>query len=335
MMLKKEDNNMTKYASDALHAATHLSCSIQPNCAYDLIGSERSAKALGKSKTTSMFAKQKSQNSNGALSLSKPVELIRSMYPLVAGSPVTNGMLAVRLKPENELFIQFIKHIGPMVNVGVYCDDQYFSNQMMGYQYTLNTRQVNEETSAWDAEQARTEELFDSAMKTITKDYSGIETHELYLPMLFTLAANTTMYSKQQYLDQQKKDMIAVFLNESGNNDVIAVFSKWELTPQGQLALRLVFLLERQFIDDPVGLSDENIFMALQGNLEGLFNCKAYRMPMPLNGFMQTNRFFKRDPKYKELIKLLKTYLVGTDTILRIWDTQSGFDVLYSKFKTN
>ncbi|MDW5428770.1 hypothetical protein R7J51_20765, partial [Acinetobacter baumannii] len=121
----------------------------------------------------------------------------------------------------------------------------------------------------------------------------------------------------------------------SGNNDVIAVFSKWELTPQGQLALRLVFLLERQFIDDPIGLSDENAFVALQGNLEGLFNCKAYPVPMALNGFMQTNRFFKGDPKYKDLIKLLKTYLVGTDTILRIWDTQSGFDVLYSKFKAS
>ncbi len=50
---------MTKYASDALLAATHSSCSIQPIWAYDLIGSEKSAKALGRSKTTSMFAKQK------------------------------------------------------------------------------------------------------------------------------------------------------------------------------------------------------------------------------------------------------------------------------------
>lgn len=335
MMLKKEDNNMTKYASDALHAATHLSCSIQPNCAYDLIGSERSAKALGKSKTTSMFAKQKSQNSNGALSLSKPVELIRSMYPLVTGSPVTNGMLAVRLKPENELFIQFIKQKGPMLYGGIYCHDQYFSNQMTGYQYMLNTRQFNEELTAWNTEQARTEELFDSTMKALSKDYAGFETHELYLPMLFTLSANTPMYSKQQYLDQQKKDMIAIFLNEGGNKEIIAVFSKWELTPQGQLALKLLFLLERQFIDDPFGLSDENAFIALQGNLEDLFNCKAYPVPMPLNGFMQTNRFFKDDPKYRDLIKLLKTYLVGTDTILRIWDTQSGFDVLYSKFKAS
>ncbi|MDC4491443.1 hypothetical protein NQ772_18490 [Acinetobacter baumannii] len=54
---------MTKYASDALLAATHSSCSIQPIWAYDLIGSEKSAKALGRSKTTSMFAKQNSQNS--------------------------------------------------------------------------------------------------------------------------------------------------------------------------------------------------------------------------------------------------------------------------------
>ena len=326
---------MTKYASDALHAATHSSCSIQPIWAYDLIGSERSAKALGKSKTTSMFAKQKSQNSNGALSLSKPVELIRSTYPLVTGSPVTNGMLPVRLKPENELFIQRIKQIGPMVNHGIYCNDQYFSEQIKSFQFALNTRQVNEESSAWDAEQVRTEELFDSTMKAITKDYSGFDTHELYLPILFTLSANTTMYSKQQYLDQQKKEMIAVFLKESGNNEILAVFSKWELTPQGQLVLRLVFLLERQFIDDPIGLSDENAFIALQGNLEDLFNCKAYPVPMPLNGFMQTNRFFKGDPKCKDLIKLLKTYLVGTDSILRIWDTQSSFDVLYSKFKAS
>ncbi|MFW2023255.1 hypothetical protein [Acinetobacter baumannii] len=326
---------MTKYVSDALHAATHLSCSIQLTYAYDLIGSEKSAKALGKSKTTSMFAKQKSQNSNGALSLSKPVELIRSIYPLVTGSPVTNGMLPVRLKPENELFIQFIKHTGPMVNGGIYCNDQSFSNQIMGYQTVLNTRQFSEQLTAWNAEQVRTEELFDSTIKAITKDYSGFETHELYLLMLFTLSANTTMYSKQQHLDQQKKDMIAIFLDESGNNEILAVFSKWELTPQGQLALRLVFLLERQFIDDPVGLSDENTFMALQGNLEDLFNCKAYPVPMPLNGFMQGNRFFKGDPKYKDLIKLLKTYLVGTDTILRIWDTQSGFDVLYSKSKAS
>ncbi len=110
--------------------------------------------------------------------------------------------------------------------------------------------------------------------------------------MLFTLSANTPIYSKQQYLDQQKKEMIAIFFNEGGNNEIIAVFSKWELTPQGQLALRLVFLLERQFIDDPVGSSDENAFIALRGNLEGLFNCKAYPVSMPLNGFMQTNHFF-------------------------------------------
>ncbi|MBD0222052.1 hypothetical protein IAG11_19525, partial [Acinetobacter baumannii] len=152
---------MTKYVSDALHAATHLSCSIQPTCAYDLIGSEKSAKALGKSKTTSMFAKQKSQNSNEALSLSKPVELIRSTYPLVTGSPVTNGILPVRLKPENELFIQVIKQTGPMVNVGLYCNDQFFSNQIIGYQNVLNTRQFNEQLTAWDAEQVRIEELFD------------------------------------------------------------------------------------------------------------------------------------------------------------------------------
>ncbi|EJB8488953.1 Uncharacterised protein [Acinetobacter baumannii] len=326
---------MTKYASDALHAATHSSCNILPIGAYDLIGSEKSAKALGRSKTTSMFAKQKSQNSNEALSLSKPVELIRSTYPLVTGSPVTNGMLPVRLKPENELFIQFIKQIGPMVNVGLYCNDQYFSEQIKGFQYTLNTRQINEELTAWNAEQARAEALFDSKMKSISKGYKAFETLELYLPVLFTLSANTITYSKQQYLDQQKKDMIAAFLNECGSNEIFAVFSKWELTPQGQLALRLMFLLERQFIDDPVGLSNENAFIALQGNLEGLFNCKAYPVPRPLNGFMPTNRFFKGDPKYKDLIKLLKTYLVGTDTILRIWDTQSGFDVLYSKLKTN
>ncbi|GAM31949.1 hypothetical protein P23_2469 [Acinetobacter calcoaceticus] len=326
---------MTKYVSDALHVATHLSCSILPICAYDLIGSERSAKALGKSKTTSMFVKQKSQNSNQALSLSKPVESIRSMYPLVTGSPVTNGMLPVRLKPENELFIQLIKQIGPMLNGGIYCNDQYFSYQIKGYQYALNTRQFNEELTAWNAEQVRTEELFDLTVKALYKDYAGFETHELYLPILFTLSTNTTTYSKQQYLDQQKKEMIAVFLNESGNNEILAVFSKWELTPQGQLALRLVFLLERQFIDDPIGLSDENAFIALQGNLEGLFNCKAYPVSMPLNGFIQTNRFFKNDPKCKDLIKLLKMYLVGTDTILRIWDTQSSFDVLFSKFTTN
>lgn len=326
---------MTKYASDALHAATHSSCSILPIYAYDLIGSEKSAKALGKSKTTSMFAKQKSQDSNEALSLSKPVELIRSVYPLVTGSPVTNGMLSVRLKPENRLFIQFIKQMGPMLNGGIYCHDQYFSNQMMGYQYTLNTRQFNEDLTAWNTEQARTEELFDSTMKALYKGCAGFETHELYLPMLFTLSANTPMYSKQQYLDQQKKEMIAIFLNEGGNNEIIAVFSKWELTPQGQLALRLVFLLERQFIDDPVGLSNDDVFKALQNNLEDLFNCKAYPVSMPLNGFMQTNHFFKSDPKCKDLIKLLKTYLVGTDTVLRIWDTQCGFDVLYSKFKTN
>lgn len=335
MILKKEGNNMTKYASDALHAATHSSCSILPTYAYDLIGSEKSAKALGKSKTTSMFAKQKSQDSNQTLSLSKPVELIRSMYSLVTGSPVTNGTLPIRLKPENELLIPFIKHIGPMVNVGIYCNDQFFSEQITGFQFTLNTRQINEQLTAWNAEQARAEDLFDATMKTITKDYSGFETHELYLPVLFTFSANTTMYSKQQYLDQQKKDMIAVFLNESGSNEIFAVFSKWELTPQGQLALRLVFLLERQFIDDSVGSSNETAFIALQGNLEGLFNCKAYPVPMPLNGFMPTNRFFKADPKYRDLIKLLKTYLVGTDAVLRIWDTQSGFDVLYSKFKAS
>lgn len=325
---------MTKYASNALLAATHSSCSILPIWAYDLISSEKSAKALGRSKTTSMFAKQKSQNSNQELSLSKHVELIRSVYPLVTGSPVTNGMIPVRLKPENELFIQFIKQMGPMLNGGIYCQDHYFSNQITGYQYTLNTRQFNEDLTAWNTEQARTEELFDSAMKALAKDYTGFETYELYLPILFTLSTNTTMYSKQQFLDQQKKEMIAVFLNESGNNEILAIFSKWELTPQGQLALRLVFLLERQFIDDPVGWSDENAFIALQGNLEGLFNCKAYPVPMALNGFMQTNRFFKNDPKCKDLIKLLKTYLVGSDTILRIWDTQSSFDVLFSKFKT-
>ncbi|AQV15291.1 MULTISPECIES: hypothetical protein [Acinetobacter calcoaceticus/baumannii complex] len=327
---------MTKYASDALHAATHSSCGIiVPAYSYNLINSEKSAKDLGRSKTTSMFVKQKSRNSNQALSLSKPVELIRSAYPLVTGSPVTNGMLPVRLKPENELFIQFIKQMGPMLHMGIYCDDQYFSNQMMGYQYMLNTRQFNEDLTAWNTEQARTEELFDSTMKALSNDYDGFETYELYLPMPFTLSANTPMYSKQQYLDQQKKEMIAILLNESGNNKILAVFSKWELTPQGQLALKLVFLLERQFIDDPFGLSDENAFIALQGNLEGLFNCKAYPVPMPLNGFMQINRFFKNDPKYRDLIKLLKTYLVGTDSILRIWDTQSGFDVLYSKFKAS
>ena len=131
-----------------------------------------------------------------------------------------------------------------MLNGGIYCNDQYFSYQIMGYQYTLITRQFNEKLMAWNAEQVRTEELFDLTMKALYKNYAGFEIHELYLPILFTLSTNATTYSKQQYLDQQKKEMIALFINEGGNNDVVAVFSKWELTPQGQLALRLVFLLE-------------------------------------------------------------------------------------------
>ncbi len=141
-------------------------------------------------------------------------------------------MLSVRLKPENELFIQFIKQIGPMLNGGIYCNDQYFSYQIMGYQYTLITRQFNEKLMAWNAEQVRTEELFDLTMKALYKNYAGFEIHELYLPILFTLSTNATTYSKQQYLDQQKKEMIALSLMKAVIMMLLRYFQNGNLRPK-------------------------------------------------------------------------------------------------------
>ncbi|MDH2522825.1 hypothetical protein [Acinetobacter baumannii] len=244
--------------------------------------------------------------------------------------PQFNGHIQVCLSPLVEAF----KNLGfTSFNVNQVFNPHFFENALMHFQTNVQTRAFAEHVQSWATLSEHTSTMYDKAIKLLLKNVNGFDLYELILctPLNPHLLNNLKVASQTQYSRKLDKEIIQLICKNE-RNDVCMIMHKAEININQQYVDRYIIAVQRQYIDDKHELEDCSFEQNVQA-LVGLHsNSKVYFQPCSLNGFMTTHRFMNSNPQLKAQIKQLKTYLVGTDTLVRLHADQPSFRILYTKF---
>lgn len=249
-------------------------------------------------------------------------------------SPFFNGqLLGCKLHPFVECLLATMS---PLKNVSHqhFIDEKLVKECHLKFQLLTQTREFNEASTAWEASSASSEKQFDSLIKNTWKHVNGIEMLELTLSYPLQDVSPALRFSLQEnFVDLDQIKFIVSEIRKAESDRILAICSKLEMTIDQQLKLRLIILLEREFIDDPEGFGDPEFYPHLKHQFELNSVNKMNLETIPLNGFLLTNKFYKQLPLFKDQIQLMKAYLVGTETLLRVGGTEPTFKILYTKYK--
>ncbi|MHA3079260.1 hypothetical protein [Acinetobacter sp. ANC 5502] len=218
----------------------------------------------------------------------------------------------------------------PLISLGkyVYQNSSNIESFLKELQLTMQTRVFFEREENWKASFKTYEQAFDKCFKNIIKNVSGFELQE------FTLESSSIQNDSLQFDNLIKliAEKSSTLIHESEPEKFLAIFLKKEPCLNQRMRVRLIVILQKDFIDDPYGFSDSHFFKSLKHTVESS-SCYAIQHEMScLNGFFRINRFNKKSQDFKEQMKWLKGYLIGTDILYRMNELQSTFQIIYSKF---
>lgn len=258
-----------------------------------------------------------------ALNLSETIGLVQQ-------NPLVNGQMRISLPP----LIEGFKRLGlPYFGVDQPINPNFFQNAIKHFQLNTQTRAFDEAKQAWLEVSEHSAKGFDKAIKTLMKNVKGIDLYELIIctPLNPHLIAGLSVTNQTQYSHSLDKEIIQLICKNE-MNAVCAVMCKSEINMHQHYVYRYIMAVQCEYVDDPIGIIDNSFVNEVQNLIEPYSNSRVYFQPCNLNGFMATHRFMKNDPQCKAQIKRLKTYLVGTDTLVRLHSDQPSFRILYTKF---
>ena len=195
-------------------------------------------------------------------------------------------------------------------------------------QIHLQTQNYFEAESEWGKTVKISEQAFNKCMQRIMKNVSGIEILEFNLNCDFAQNGSLQFASLISLINSKLLEQLNIF--EPDN--FVALFLKKEPCINQKINIRFIVVLQKNFIDEPFGFSDSNFFEQLKYIIESSSGYTLDYSALPLNGFLQTRRFNKKSADFKDCMKYLKLYLIGTDTLYRVDGLQSTFEIVYSKF---
>lgn len=244
--------------------------------------------------------------------------------------PQFNGQIQVCLSP----LIDAFKSLGlTSFNVNQAFNPLFFINVLAQFQVNVQKRAFAERVESWTALSEHTAKAYDNVIKTLLKNVNGFDLYELIIctPLNPNLLINLKVTSQTQYSRTLDKEIIQLICKNEKNN-VCAVMCKTEININQQYVDRYIIAVPCKYIDDKHQMGDCSFVQDIQSLIELHSNCKIYFQPCSLNRFMATHRFMNSTPQLKAQIKQLKTYLVGTDTLVRLHADQPSFRILYTKF---
>lgn len=214
-------------------------------------------------------------------------------------------------------------------------DENMVQKCFLEFQYFTQTRAFHAASTAWEAGSTSIAQEFDKLIKNTWKHVNGMEMLELTLSYPLEEVAPALRFSLQEnFVDLDQIKLIVSEIRKAESDRILAICSKLEMTVDQQLKLRLIILLEREFIDNPEGFNDPELYPRLKHQFELNSVNTMVLETIPLNGFLMSNKFHKQLPLFNDQIPLLKTYLVGTETLLRVGGIEPTFKVLYTKYKS-
>lgn len=194
--------------------------------------------------------------------------------------------------------------------------------------YFIQTSHYNEILEKWMAVFDLSKQTLNTTFRTIEKNVSGFEVQEFSINCDAAQNGSLQIEDLKTLVSNEMKRLI----NLAEPNKCLAIFLKKEPCLNQRMNLRYVVFLQKDFIDEPSGFTDFSFFESLKRTVESNSCYTITYGTRYLNGFLENNRFSKRNPNYRERVNCLKTYLIGTDTLYRLDASQPTFEVVYSKF---
>lgn len=247
-------------------------------------------------------------------------------------SPFFNGQLNhCKYAPNIEGFTRMVFSItkGPEQDL-----HKRISGQFLNFQYHTQTRSYNENTTKWNKSFEIASKNCDAFFKNIFKRHKGIEMIELSLKLPIPDVLPITGSLQDCIIDQELINRIIHDIKMSEAKRLLGVCSKLEQNISGQINLRIMIFLIIEFIDDDKGFSDPDLIPKLKNYVE-LDNKSILELETrSLNGFIISNIFFKEIKLFQEQLKMLKTYVIGTEAFLRVGGIRPTFKIWYAKYKS-
>lgn len=194
--------------------------------------------------------------------------------------------------------------------------------------FFIQTSFYDDSLEKWMAAFDLSKQTLNTTFRAIEKNVSGFELQE------FSINCDATQNGSLQI--EELKTLVSnemkMLLNLAEPDKCSAIFLKKEPCLNQRMNLHYIVLLQKDFIDELTGFADFSFFEKLKKTVESNSCYTITYDTRYLNGFLENNRFSKKSPNYRERIKCLKTYLIGTDTLYRLDESQPSFEVVYSKF---
>lgn len=261
---------------------------------------------------------------NFAINLAETIKFVQQI-------PQANGQMQVCLPP----LIENFKNLGlPWFNQDQAINPQFFQESISRFQFNVQTSGFDEANEAWLTVSKRAAQDFDKCFKTLSKNTRGFDLYELLIstplnPDLMPSLMVSTQTKFNQTLDKEILQLIC----KNEINQICAVLCKSEVNINQQYVSRFIIAVQCEYINDYQDIADSSFVDEIRTLIQSYNASQVYFQPCKLNGFLRNNRFMKESPTLKAQIKLLKTYLIGTDTLIRIHPQQPSCRILYTKFK--
>lgn len=287
-------------------------------------------------KTKSVYSPQVDEDGQKRMYLNQAGHKLASSMPIIKDCPFINGRIAhAKAHPFLEAIYHFLNQTGLIyIQPNQELNQSFILENIQQFLEYLLTRQYAQRIQGWNELLLEANAQFDTYIKALNKTVFGYDIHELVCvyPINQNMYPSAALASQSDFAKSMDTE-ITRLICQSEENKVCGVLVKRELTIQHQFIHRFLILTECQYIDDPSNFTNLEFIEEVKHLIEPNSQNRVELASNHLNGFLLRNRFLKKSSDFKEQMKQLKTYMVGTDQFVRVGGIHPTFKVLFSKFE--
>ncbi|HFX6313569.1 TPA: hypothetical protein ACIFC2_002715 [Acinetobacter baumannii] len=287
-------------------------------------------------KISSIYTTQIDEYGQERIYLNKSGHKLTSLMPILKDCPFLNGRIAhTTAHPFLESFYHISQQSGLFyIQPNQEPDQDFCLNNLEQIKHYLLTRQYDQRFQDWNKQLLEPTAQVDDFIKGISKAASGYDLQEVvcYYPINQDMYSSAAFTSQSDFAESMDTE-ITRLICQSEENAVLGVLVKSEVSIHYQLVRRFLIFTECQYIDDPSSFTNLEFMNEVRRLIEPNSLNRVVLACNHLNGFLSSNRFLKKSSDFKEQIKRLKAYVVGTDKFIRVGGVQPTFKVLFSKFE--
>ncbi len=287
-------------------------------------------------KTKSIYSLQTDEDGQKCMDLNQAGHQFASSMSIIKDSPFTNGRMGhAKMSPFLEASSCFFNQSGLLfIPSNQELNQDFILNSIQYFNNSLLTREYDQQLNHWNEQFNEGEQQYDQFMKELKKGVKGCDMSEVVcIYSLNQYMFSNVAFSSQSTFSESIDGEITRLICQSKENAVCGVLVKREITVNYQLICRYLVFTECQFINDPCSFTNLQFMEEVKRLVEPNSHNQVVLASNPLNGFLLSNRFIKKSSDFKEQMKRLKAYVVGTDKFIRVGGTQPTFKVLFSKFE--